>query len=515
MFWVYSTHLQEIANFPGALGPLSLYVWARSGGCPWDETPTRHPVTLGTRAEIARRLGLSRSTVRRLWPAFSERFEEIDPGRYLPRPEAWKDPRDKCTREGSPVYVRIHPKALAALLDLFQKNPTKAAASAFRVACRLLPVLRAYGAALAPFPTSRVSQSLGMSKAATLAGRRLLVASGLAAFDISRGFVCAQPLGLLHLIPVADSRKAPRGSNVNGWGFKSAPPSIYIEDKGEIKAAPRARARRAAAPRRGACLDKKRISISKRLQAVKWSDDRPIFPGLSDRGALELAGYCEGPDDVDRWIRSEVLTLSDPATVNPSGLLLRLAQDQGSRPGVPSQWEAQKRRKMKGAHLCDPCTPPPWHRITHKAQDGAKDAPQKAPPQPPQAHRGRDIGEALGAHTTTRREQDKMNQDEAQAAYNEARDMAEDAHRARDWEGVKRAALYAMNMAGAWGFADIESLAFQLRVKAGKAYEKARVREKEEQDAEKGIPWIPDNDPENKNKMHKLHARLTRSIKME
>jgi hypothetical protein len=349
-----------------------------------------------------------------------------------------------------------------------------------------------------------------MSKTSIIKARRALVAAGLAAFESTPRLVYAQPLGLLNQIPNSDSRKIPRGSNMDPRG-SNMDPSLYIESKGSIKTEQRAPTREGAdASRRGDCLDldNLRIKISRTFQAAKWESEEPIFPNLSDRGALELAGFCDTPEDVDRWVRSEALGLSGSDTENPAGLLLYLAENQGSRPGDPSAWEQSRRRKIKGGHRFDPYTPAPWERIRP-----AGTSPEKEPPKSPKLTTGEVLG-IVGAKTTTKRENDKMNEAESQGAYDEARDLAETAETAREWEAVKRAAAYSMTMAAGHGFADIESKSFQLRMRAANAQEGARECERVAAQAPPASSWIPENDQSNKAKMRRLHSRLSKSLEM-
>ena len=470
MHWIYSTHLKEVASFPGVLGAISLDVWVRSGGCPWDKEPKRYPVRLGNRSEIAARFGVSKSTIKRHWPAFLERFEECDPGRYLPKLEAWPEPLKDQTKSGAPVYVRIHPSALRSLLGLFHKEAAKRAAGAFRIACRLLPVLRSPGSSAA-FASSQVSSALGMSKTAFLAARRVLVDHGLAAFDCSRGYVCALPVGLLSEIPHHDSRRGV-GSNMDRVG-SNMDPSYIDRSKGNIKAKHRAPARD------GACLDldKDRIEISRAFQAATWPDSSEVFPDLSTRGALKMAGYCESLEDVGRWLEMEKPALRRATTKNPAGLLLHLAATEGSRPPTKEALEKRRGEDRKSATK-------PWNRHMKDEQ------PKKM---------------------RSQEEMIAMEHKEAKEMFERAEALAKHAETCDEWGEVKTSAAWVMSTAGAWKFTDLEEKAFALRMRAEEEYEEARRQRRAD---EAGLNMLASNwqqktqDQKNKSRAGDLFERL-------
>jgi hypothetical protein len=87
--------------------------------------------------------------------------------------------------------------------------------------------------------------------------------------------------------------------------------------------------------------------IAQELQAATWADGSPVLPALGSRGAAVLAQHCESSSDVEAWIESEIMNLSDPETANPAGLLVYLAREQGSRPGTSSSSERARRAKAE------------------------------------------------------------------------------------------------------------------------------------------------------------------------
>jgi hypothetical protein len=145
MDWISSTHLADLASLDPSAAMVGLVVWTRSGGAPHQTNGPRFPVNIGSRSEIAARLGVSAPTVKRHWQSFESAFVEVHPGRFTPSLEHWSDPFETgpTDSQGRPLYVRIDPSCVDALTSLSRHAGAKTAWAAFRLALRLLPRLRA------------------------------------------------------------------------------------------------------------------------------------------------------------------------------------------------------------------------------------------------------------------------------------------------------------------------------------------------------------------------------------
>lgn len=490
MNWIHNAHLGEVATLPSFVAPFSLYILTQSGGCPWDSNPKRFPVRLGTKKEIGERFGASRSTLHRHWKTVERLFEEVSPGRFLPRVEKWQNPSNFQTKEGKPVYSRISPVAVENLCEIFRKEKAKTALSAFRLACSLLPRLRAAqsaGRSFVVWTSEQVEESLKMGRRTISAAWNMLARFGLITRIQWRYRKISTCSGLLSIIPSTEIKAKRQTCQIETTNVSDRNTHSFGMINEFKNASSRVR-------EDGACLDKPRITISKRFQDIEFADGSKIFPDLNEKGSLELAGFCSHVDDVETWVRSEILSLTDGEILNRSGLLLHLAKDQNSRPGLPSTWEKQRRRKMtRGIEIIDG-TQSPWDRRSETMLTGKLEVVETK------------------QKKLSRKEIETMQEKEAQAAYDEAWDLAETAETLKQWKTVEKSSMWSMNMCGAWGFADLESKSFQLAMKAKEAI----VEIKDQEESNKiGLNlgkenWIHEDN--SKNRMENLLASLTKSL---
>ena len=345
MDWIHSTTLADCARIPANAGPLALYIWTQSGGAPYDPEAPRWPVYLGTAAEVGKLLGVSTPTARRALSELRAWCHELRPGQWTPRLGVWTDlDAGHTDQQGRPLYVRIDRRAVLRLVGLSRGAHPQRARKAFQLAAMALPRLRSAahaGRRSISLTNGQITQEIATSRSTIAPAVELLEAAELVA-QVGRGHRRLSALsGLLCEIP-----KVRRGGDQSSTGgvIRSVPPILREQDHTN---APHHRAPAREDEGGGGSLTS--ISVIEKLKTATWADGSPVLPGLGDRGARLLASHCKRPEDVEAWIESEVMNLSDPSTANPSGLLVYLSKEEGSRPGTSSTSEQARRAKAAKA----------------------------------------------------------------------------------------------------------------------------------------------------------------------
>jgi hypothetical protein len=355
MDWIHSTTLEDCARIPANAGPLALYVWTQSGGAPYDPQAPRWPVRLGRARDVAELLGVSVPTARRALSELRHWCHELRPGQWTPRMGVWTPLEDGPTdRIGRPLYVRIDRRAVVRLVGLARGADPRRARKAFQIAALALPRMRSAahaGRRSIALTNDHIVDRISTSRSTIAPAVSLLENAELVVALRGRHRRLSTGAGLLSEIPKV--RRTPqrspqvvenfdqRGDQTSTAGVITTVPPLLGEQDRLYAPHHRARAREGSASGGG----KHSQRVVKELKRATWADGSPVFPALGDRGAKVLAQHCHQAEDVEAWIASEVMNLSDSATANPAGLLVYLAREEGSRPGAPSTSELARRSK--------------------------------------------------------------------------------------------------------------------------------------------------------------------------
>lgn len=379
MDWIHSTHLETLSSLDPAAAMLGLVVWTRSGGAPYQASSPRYPVHLGTLGDCAEFLGMSRATVKRAWPSFSQAFVGTG-GRYTPALDFWPDPATVGPRspDGRPLYVRIARETVDALASLSRCAPARTAWAAFRLALRLLPRLRAAacrGVRSVVWTNDQIAKALGMGRttlgrALALLERRGLIVTGGARYRrirTDRGLLsvvpecgvprkstgCGKPQEAPQPAPVDKALFSGRTSSARDPDFKGLRLARSSESEPTTTCSGRSQPDRGIDHNRTDLLRSRIRSNSGQAPREALGVDCPrakvasIFlsslPGLSKPAALELARHCDTQQEARDWLiqESNVLRTNDSA----AGSLLWLARSGDSRPGRPSSWSDKLERQ--------------------------------------------------------------------------------------------------------------------------------------------------------------------------
>lgn len=345
MDWITSTHLADLSTLEPAAAMLGLVVWTKSGGAPYQEQSPRYPVRLGSRAAIAQDLGMSAATIKRHWASFESAFVQTACGGWTPALSHWRDPAEHGPKDsaGRPLYVRIHPQAVAALTSLCRHAPARTAWAAFRIAIRVLPRLRSAahrGSASVVWTNDQIASQLGMGRSTLTAALALLERRGLIQIGGKRYRRISATRGLLAAIPsVRESGysqpyphpvEKPQEVITTGpqGGSQQDRSSYEVEQDRSVEQASRAGARD------GDCDSQEVIQVL-----------MDALPGLAPEAARELARFCRSPLDALEWVYQESNVMGQSRAANPVGIFIYLARSGASRPGVPSSWSKKLIRK--------------------------------------------------------------------------------------------------------------------------------------------------------------------------